>query len=103
MAETTKPRNARFPRRWRRGFSKAEAVVDDLLAHAFNHGAVAVSGRVQPEFADALLSRRSVFLRVNATLMDTKIQPLRTALHAGLGLVTGLAGETWTQLVAGAF
>jgi hypothetical protein len=83
--------------------SAREAVVDDLLADAKRRGAVAVRGRVQPEFSDVLLRRRSLFLHAASTVFQTRRADLASAIASGQALITGLAGESWSRLIGGAF
>jgi hypothetical protein len=80
-----------------------ETVTDKLFAETFAAGAVAVRGRVQPEFADALLRRRAIFLHVASTLAHSRRGDLMAAVRGGDALITGLAGESWSQLIGGAF
>ena len=80
-----------------------EAVADDLFAHAFAAGAVAVRGRAQPDFADPLLHRRAVFLHASSTMIRAKRPDLLAPIEAGAALITGLAGEVWSRLIGGAF
>jgi hypothetical protein len=80
-----------------------EAVVADLLADARMRGAVAVRGRVQPEFADALLRRKAVFLHVASTMVQSRRADLLAVVASGEALLTGFAGESWTRLIGGFF
>ncbi len=80
-----------------------QATVGSLLSDTFQAGAVAVRGRVQPEFADALLRQRAVFVHVASTLAHSRRADLMAAIRSGDGLITGLAGEAWSQLIGGAF
>jgi len=80
-----------------------ETVVADLLADARRRGAVAVRGRVQPEFADALLRRRAVFVHAASTVIHSRRADLLAVVAGGEALLTGLAGESWSRLIGGVF
>ncbi|SDB07685.1 hypothetical protein [Bauldia litoralis] len=81
----------------------AERVVDDLFADAKRRGAVAIRGRVQPEFADLLLRRRAVFLHASSMVVHARRGDLFAPIHGGEALITGLAGESWSALIGGLF
>lgn len=80
-----------------------DAVIADLLADARRRGAVAVRGRVQPEFADALLRRHAVFVHAASTVVQSRRADLLSVVASGEALLTGLAGESWTRLIGGFF
>jgi hypothetical protein len=86
--------------------ARAGAVVDEMLAHAWRLGAAAVIGRNRPEapaLMDALELRRSVFLRLNFTLVQSRSPELVDAVASGNACLTGLAGETWARIIGGEF
>lgn len=80
-----------------------EAVVDDLFADARRRGAVALRGRVQPEFSDVLLRRRAVFVHAASTVVHSRRAELVSVIAGGEALITGLAGESWSRLIGGMF
>jgi hypothetical protein len=85
---------------------QAAAVVEDMLAHAWRLGAVAVTGRNRPEapeLMDALELQRSFFLRRTFTLLQSRSPELVDAVASGRACVNGLAGETWTRICGGDF
>jgi hypothetical protein len=81
----------------------ADAVVESLFAHAARQESVAIRGRAQPEFLDALMRRSSVFFHRSSMVVAARRRELVEAMRAGQALVTGLAGEGWTQLIGGTF
>lgn len=95
-----KPRGAAFVLQLLAEPGAERPVVDDLLAHAAASGFSAVRGRVQPEFVDALVRRKSLMLRRSAAVMHTRNETLKAALlGGGDALITGLAAEAWTKLI----
>jgi hypothetical protein len=81
----------------------AERVVDDLFAHAYAQGYAAVRGRTQPAFLEALLRRHAFLYRRAAMTAAARDPSLVAALSRPDAVVTGLAGESWSRLVGGAF
>ncbi|MEP5514782.1 MAG: hypothetical protein ABJP87_07555, partial [Bauldia litoralis] len=73
------------------------------FADAKRRGAVAIRGRVQPEFADLLLRRRAVFLHASSMVVHARRSDLFAPIHGGEALITGLAGESWSALIGGLF
>src|SRR5690606_30292495 len=74
-------------------------VVDDLLIHARDSGCVAVRGKMAPGLGEALLTRRCLYFHRSATVYRTCDPAIDAALRSGDALVTGLAGESWSQLI----
>lgn len=98
-----RPRGVGFVLQMLAALGAEEAVVDDLLADARRRGAVAVRGRVQPEFSDVLLRRRAFFLHAASTVVHSRRADLVSVIAGGEALITGLAGESWSRLIGGMF
>ena len=75
-----------------------QQVVDCLIEHAADRGAVAVRGRTQPALLDAMLGKRIAFTHLASTVIHTKDPALMQAFQAGEGFFNGLAGESWSRL-----
>ncbi|MCW5695460.1 MAG: hypothetical protein KIS96_01865 [Bauldia sp.] len=82
---------------------EAERVVEDLFAHAYAEGYAAVRGRTQPAFLEALLRRHAILYRRAAMTAAARDPALVAALSRPDAVVTGLAGESWSRLIGGAF
>ena len=82
---------------------RADAVIDFMLNDAREQGLAALRGRCTPQIANALMKRRCIFTQRAATVIHTDNEALASAVMRGDGLITGLAGESWTRLVGGAF
>lgn len=80
-----------------------EDVVDHLFYDAGETGLAALRGRSTPQLANALLKRNCVFMRRASTVIHTANRDLAAAAERGEALITGLAGESWTRLIGGAF
>lgn len=80
-----------------------DVVIDNLFAHAYAHGSIAVRGRTQPELYDALLHRRCAFMHRSSTVIHSRNPDAINAIRSGDALLVGLAGEAWTQLIGGHF
>ena len=80
-----------------------EVVVDSLFAHAQARGNVAIRGRAQPEYLDALLRRHCLFFHRSSTVVLSRRGELVETVRCGHALMTGLAGEGWTRLIGGTF
>lgn len=80
-----------------------EAVVDDILAAAWQHGAAAVAGRAQPELLDAVARRGAVFRGADAMMVHARDPALLAAAQGEGAFLGGLAGEGWLRLSGGAF
>lgn len=82
---------------------KAEAVLDDILAHAWRLGAVAVTGRGQPELHEALQVRSCYFRCAGFTIVHSRSPDLIDAFRNADACASGLAGETWIRLIGNEF
>lgn len=82
---------------------RAEPILDSMLVHALESGAVAVRGQTHPLLMSALLSRGCMFLHRNSTMVHSRDAELVNAAQSSCALMTGLAGETWTRLIGGVF
>jgi hypothetical protein len=82
---------------------RTEPILDSLLAHALNIGAVAVRGRTHPLLMESLLSRGCVFGHRSATLVHARDSAILEAARSNDALITGLAGENWSRLIGGVF
>ncbi len=80
-----------------------EDVVDCLLYEADEAGLSALRGRLSPQLADALLTRNCVFAHRASTMIHTANDDLAGAVKRGEAMITGLAGESWSRLIGGAF
>lgn len=81
----------------------AEAVIDDLFAHAWQRGAVAISGRNQPELADVLQLRHCFFRHGGFTMVHSRSPELLEAMSGPGAFLNGLVGEAWARLSGGEF
>jgi hypothetical protein len=81
----------------------AGAVLDALLHDADQAGLSGLRGRTAPQFFDALMKRRCVFLHRASTLFHCRRKDVAAAMEAGDALVNGLAGERWARLIGGEF
>jgi hypothetical protein len=81
----------------------ADVVVDSLFAHAAQQRSVAIRGRAQPEFLDALLRRSCVFFHRSSMVVAARRSELVETVRGGHALITGMAGEGWAQLIGGTF
>lgn len=78
------------------GHGAAELVVDHLFYHAWRKGALAVSGRLQADFFEALKAKRCIFHGGGAPLLVYSRQhDLIEAVRAGDAFLTRLDGEWW--------
>jgi hypothetical protein len=83
---------------------QTRAVLDHLLADAYQRGSVAVIGRVHPAQMSDLVALKCVFLNRNTyTQIHTRDEELRDSLLRGEGLLTRLEGEWWTRFQNDAF
>ena len=82
---------------------RTEPILDSLLAHALNMGAVAVRGRTHPMLMESLLSRGCVFAHRSATMVHARDSAILEAARSNNALITGLAGENWSRLIGGVF
>jgi hypothetical protein len=80
-----------------------DEVVDHLFNDAAEAGLAFLRGRSTPQLANALLKRNCVFVHRASTVIHTANPELAAAAERGDALITGLAGESWTRLIGGAF
>ena len=81
----------------------AQAVVDELFAHADREGLAAIRGRISPATQEALLLRNTLLYRRAATVAHSRDPGLIEAIGTSDAVVNGLAGESWIRLIGGAF
>jgi len=81
----------------------ADDVVDHLFFDAGEAGLAALRGRSTPQLANALMKRNCIFMHRASTVIHTANGDLAVAAARGEALITGLAGESWTRLIGGAF
>jgi hypothetical protein len=81
----------------------AAHVVDCLFRDAELRGLAALRGRSTPQLIDALLTRNTIFLHRASMAIHPASGELANAIMSGDALITGLAGESWTRVVGGAF
>ena len=81
----------------------ADAVVESLFAHAAGQRSVAIRGRAQPEFLDGLMRRSCAFFHRSSMVVAARRNELVETVRGGHALISGLAGEGWTQLIGGTF
>jgi len=73
-----------------------ELVLDHLFFHAWRNGAVAVSGRLQADFFDALKAKRCLFHAAGSPLLIySRDHQLIDAVRGGDAFLTRLDGEWW--------
>jgi hypothetical protein len=72
-------------------------VLDDLLGHAWSHGAVAVLGRVEPRLLEPVASRRCLLGFAGGALAHSRDQEILGAVATGKSLLTRLDGEWWMK------
>lgn len=78
-------------------------VLDALLSHLHQAGAVGVIGRSQPILVDTMLERRVAFLPFAATVAHARDAEVMAAIRAGDAFLNGFIGENWSRLVEGQF
>lgn len=72
-----------------------EAVLDDLLHHAYVNGAAAVHGRLEPQLLDALARRRCVFGWSGGALIQARDPALLGVLLSSQCWLGRMDGEWW--------
>lgn len=78
---------------------KAEPeVLDTLIEHARELGAVGIIGRTQPHFLLAMQGRKIYFLVHDWTVVHARDKDLVAAYQSGKGFANGLVGEYWNRL-----
>jgi hypothetical protein len=70
-------------------------VLDDLFAHAVQHGGTAVQGRVEPSLLAPLAHRGSVFRYSPRSLIHSSHDDIVGVATSGGALLTRLEGEWW--------
>jgi hypothetical protein len=80
--------------------AEAPAVIDAMLAHLEEAGYAAAKGRTQARLVEPLLRRRALMFRRHSAIVHAREASLVEAVHEGRAITSGLAGETWTRLVA---
>jgi hypothetical protein len=74
-------------------------VLDQLFAHAYARGSLAVTGRIVPGFMKEFSRRLCLFYhRSNYFLAYSRNKNILNAIHAGKAFLTRLEGEWWTRL-----
>lgn len=73
-------------------------VLDKLIAHAMDIGAVALHGRVTPTYHRHLMERHAMFTPNMWTVVHTPDPDVASHFRAGTAFFTGLAGENWIRL-----
>jgi hypothetical protein len=81
--------------------SQERQVIDCLIGHAADRGAVALRGRTQPALLEAMLGRRISFTHLASSVIHARDPEILRAFHNGDGFFNGLAGEHWSRLAAG--
>ena len=72
------------------------AVLDHLFYHAWRHGSVAVSGRLEPQYADALWERKCLLGFFGPWFLFQSRRPeILNAIHRADAFLTRLDGEWW--------
>ncbi|HWD12306.1 MAG TPA: hypothetical protein VG519_03035 [Pseudochrobactrum sp.] len=73
-------------------------VIDALINHAAQRGAVAIRGRTKPDMMEAMLGKRIAFTHLASTMVWAKDATLLTPFTESKALLNGLAGEHWSRL-----
>lgn len=73
-------------------------VLDRAIAHATTQGAVAIRGRAQPPFMQALMERRAILLPELSALVYSRNPEILRHFREGTAFFTGLSGEHWMRL-----
>ncbi|WP_146604428.1 hypothetical protein [Rhodoplanes roseus] len=84
-----------------RDAAAAEIVVGSLIRDAHARGAVALTGRIDPSLLEALLYANCIILHRGATLVHSRDAEVLDAVARGDAILTGLAGESWSELIGG--
>lgn len=85
------------------GDEAAGTVLDHLFHHAKNHGAVAVSGQVDPVLFPAFSEKHCFFHHDGRSwmLIHSRHEDVLAAIHRGDACLTRLDGEWWISLLLG--
>jgi hypothetical protein len=81
----------------------AGAILDSLFVRAREQGAVAIRGRTNPSLMESLILHNCLFFHRSTMLVRSREPALLEAALSGNGLITGMAGESWTRLIGGIF
>jgi hypothetical protein len=73
------------------------AVLDDLLAHAYEHGSAAVRGRLEPGMLEAIAHRRCLLWHRGAAVAHARDSRVLAAIESPDALVSRLDGDPWTD------
>jgi hypothetical protein len=77
-------------------------VLEHLCYHAWREGALAVSGRLQPSFLDALRAKHCLFHgRGSPMMVHSRRRELVDAVRCGDAFLTRLEGEWWMAIQDG--
>jgi len=77
-------------------------VLDQLFFHAWRLGSFAISGRMDPEFANDFSEERCLFsFKGPRVLVHSRRADLREAIQRGDAFLTRLEGEWWMRLQGG--
>lgn len=79
----------------------ADAVIANLIRDAHARGAVALAGRCEPGIQEALLQANCILLQRGSTTVHSRDPEVLAAIAKGDAMLTGLAGESWSQLIGG--
>jgi hypothetical protein len=79
----------------------SEMVFDHLCRHAKEHGAIAVSGQVDPAFFHTLAARDCVFHHDGGSsfLIHSRNPEIMQAIHRGDAFLSRLEGEWWVNFL----
>jgi hypothetical protein len=72
-------------------------VLEHLLCRAHAHGAVAVSGQLEPLFARALASAHCSLTLSSSVIIQSRNDKLLNAIHRGDAFLSRLEGEWWMR------
>ncbi|MGH8745867.1 MAG: hypothetical protein ACREUK_05195, partial [Burkholderiales bacterium] len=79
-----------------------DAVLRRLLAHAWRHGAAALSGRLDPRYVGELANRHCWFGHAGTwTLAHSRHPDVAAAIERGEAFLSRLEGEWWMRFVGG--
>ncbi|MGH8371278.1 MAG: hypothetical protein ACRETO_00920 [Gammaproteobacteria bacterium] len=81
----------------------AGAVLENLFFHARKHGAVAITGQVDPTIMDELSGNHCIFypIRNGWVMMHSKSPEILQSIHAGQAFLTRLESEWWISSILG--
>lgn len=79
------------------------AVINSMLAHASDHGLVALRGRTTPTLIEAMLGHPFLFLNVASSIGHARDPALMEPFRLGKAFFNGFAGESWSRLIGDRF